>query len=243
MKKTVNKILIILGLSLASFQLAFAASGGVELRKAYINIEDKASLQRGAKLFTDYCLSCHSARFVRFNRVAEDLGLSEEQVMKNLNHLGVKFGSTMEATMTDKYAKKTFGAVPPDLSLVGRSRGADWLYTYLTGFYLDPAKATGFNNIAFKDVGMPNVLWELQGTYKAEHDEQGHVIALEQVKAGKLTPEEFNAAMADLVNFLVYISEPRQVERKKIGIWVLAFLAFFFVIAYAMKKEYWKDVH
>lgn len=234
--------LLIILLALAA-QSVFAAGGGVPLKDANINVGDKASLQRGFKLFTDYCLSCHSAKFVRFNRVAEDLGLTEKQVMENLNHIGVKFGSTMTTAMTREYAKKTFGAVPPDLSLVGRSRGEDWLYTYLTGFYEDKSKPTGFNNVAFKDVGMPNVLWELQGTQAAEFDEHGGLVSLKMIKPGQLSSEEFNAQAIDLVNFLAYISEPRQLERKKIGIWVLAFLSIFFVIAYALKKEYWKDVH
>ena len=240
--KKINKLFAIV-FTFAAMQLVMASEEGIALKTAHINVEDKASLQRGAKMFTDYCLSCHSARFVRFNRVAEDLGLTEEQVMTNLNHLGVKFASPMVVTMDKHYGKKTFGAAPPDLSLVGRSRGADWLYTYLTGFYADPSKTTGFNNIAFKDVAMPNVFWRLQGTQEAVKNEEGHVEELKLVKKGAMEPEEFDAHVTDLVNFLVYISEPRQVERKRLGIWVLLFLSFFFVVAYALKKEYWKDIH
>ncbi|MFK5986631.1 MAG: cytochrome c1 [Pseudomonadota bacterium] len=218
------------------------ASGGVELKSADIDVSDKASLQRGAKLFTDYCLSCHSAKFVRFNRVAEDLGLTEKQVMENLNHLGLKFGSTMTTTMTKEYAKKAFGAAPPDLSLVGRSRGEDWLFSYLLGFYEDKSKPTGFNNTVFKDVGMPNVLWELQGTQLATFDDHGKLTHME-LKAGQQSATEFESSVRDLVAFLSYIGEPRQLERKQIGIWVLIFLSIFFVVALAMKKDYWKDVH
>ncbi|MFK5894320.1 MAG: cytochrome c1 [Pseudomonadota bacterium] len=223
-------------------QSSLASGGGPELKSADIDVSDQASLQRGAKMFTDYCLSCHSAKFVRFNRVAEDLGLSEKQVMENLNHLGVKFGSTMTTSMTKEYAKQTFGAVPPDLSLVGRSRGADWLYSYLLGFYQDKSKTTGFNNTIFKDVGMPNVLWELQGTQKATFDEHGKLIKMD-LEQGQLSPAEFESSVRDLVAFLSYIGEPRQLERKRLGVWVLIFLSLFFVVAYALKKEYWKDVH
>lgn len=223
-------------------QNLMASGGGPELKSANIDVGDKASLQRGAKLFTDYCLSCHSAKFVRFNRVAEDLDLTEKQVMENLNHLGVKFGSTMTSTMTDEYAKKTFGAVPPDLSLVGRSRGEDWLFSYFLSFYQDESKLTGFNNLIFKDVGMPNVLWELQGTQKATFDEHGKLVKMD-LNPGQQSAEEFEASIRDLVAFLSYIGEPRQLERKQLGIWVLIFLSLLFVVAYAMKKEYWKDVH
>jgi len=219
-----------------------ASGGGIELKHMEVNMSDKGALQRGAKLFTDYCLSCHSAKFVRFNRVAEDLDLTEKQVMENLNHLGVKFGSPMETSMTKEYAKKSFGALPPDLSLVGRSRGVDWLYTYLTGFYADPARPTGFNNVAFKDVGMPNVLWELEGTKEATKDEHGMVTGLHLKSEGKLTEAEFDKEVRALVSFLSYMGEPRQHERKVLGAWVLVFLVILFFFAYNLKKEYWKDV-
>ena len=237
-----NSIKLVLASMVIFSQSLMAAGGGVELKSANVDVSDKASLQRGAKLFTDYCLSCHSAKFVRFNRVAEDLGLSEKQVMENLNHLGVKFGEPMIATMTKEYAKKTFGAIPPDLSLVARSRGNDWLYSYLLGFHQDEARPTGFNNLVFKDVGMPNVLWELQGTQKATFDEHGELVKLD-LKQGQQSATEFESSVRDLVTFLSYIGEPRQLERKQLGVWVLIFLSILFVLAYAMKKEYWKDVH
>jgi ubiquinol-cytochrome c reductase cytochrome c1 subunit len=240
--KTFTATLLIMASMLMFSQSLLAAGGGAELMTANVDVSDKASLQRGAKLFTDYCLSCHSAKFVRFNRVAEDLDLTEKQVMENLNHLGVKFGSTMSSSMTKEYAKKTFGAVPPDLSLVGRSRGEDWLFSYLLSFYQDTSKPTGFNNLIFKDVGMPNVLWELQGTQKATFDEHGKLVKMD-LNQGQQSAAEFESSVRDLVAFLSYIGEPRQLERKQLGIWVLIFLSLLFVVAYAMKKEYWKDVH
>ncbi len=148
----------------------------------------------------------------------------------------------MASSMTKEYAKKTFGAVPPDLSLVGRSRGEDWLFSYLLSFYQDTSKPTGFNNLIFKDVGMPNVLWELQGTQKATFDEHGKLVKMD-LNQGQQSAAEFESSVRDLVAFLSYIGEPRQLERKQLGIWVLIFLSLLFVVAYAMKKEYWKDVH
>lgn len=245
MKKT---ILIVLFTSIAmmSAGLVLAAGGGYPTSPANVNVDDKASLQRGAKVFTDYCLSCHSAKYVRFNRVAADLGMSEEQVMDNLNHLGVKFGDTMQATMTDAYAKEAFGAVPPDLSLVARSRGVDWLYTYLTGFYADSAKTTGHNNVIFKDVGMPNIFWKQEGVKKPvyeEHNGDKVLVGVEVVEKGTMEPEAFDTMIRDLVAFMSYIGEPNQSYRKKLGVAVLIFLVVLFGFAYAMKKDYWKDVH
>jgi ubiquinol-cytochrome c reductase cytochrome c1 subunit len=248
MKKTILNLLSAITIAAMSMStgLVMAAGGGYPTTPANNDITDMASLQRGAKVFTDYCLSCHSAKFVRFNRVASDLGMTEKQVMDNLNHLGVKFGDTMKATMSDDYAKEAFGAVPPDLSLVARSRGVDWLYTYLTGFYEDTSKTTGHNNVIFKDVGMPNVFWKQEGVKKAVYEEQNGeqvIVGTEIVKQGTMEPEEFNTMIRDLVNFLSYMGEPNQVYRQKLGIAVLAFLFVMFIFAYAMKKEYWKDVH
>lgn len=240
-----KKFILALVISIAP-ALTFAAGGGAPLLKADIDITDKASLQRGAKAFTDYCLSCHSAKFVRFNRVAEDLGLTEEQVMENLNHLGVKFGDTMQASMTKEYAKASFGAAPPDLSLVARSRGVDWLYTYLTGFYADAKRPLGYNNVVFKDVGMPNVFWRIQGDQAPTYTGEGVskvVTGVSEAKGGTMSPAEFDQLALDLVAFLDYMGEPRKAERKSIGMWVMAFLVFFFFLAYALKKEYWRDVH
>jgi len=245
MKKTIIVVLLTT-IAMMNTGLVMAGGGGYPLTAANVNVDDEASLQRGAKVFSDYCLSCHSAKFVRFNRVASDLGMTEQQVMGNLNHLGVKFGGTMTATMTDAYAKEAFGAVPPDLSLVARSRGVDWLYTYLTGFYADSAKTTGHNNVIFKDVGMPNVFWEQEGVKEAvyeEHDGVKVLTGVKVVKPGSMETEEFNTMIRDLVAFLSYIGEPNQSYRKTLGYGVLIFLVILFGFSYAMKKDYWKDVH
>ena len=245
MKKTIL-ILLLTTIAMMSAGLVMAAGGGYPLSPANVDVDDKASLQRGAKVFTDYCLSCHSAKFVRFNRVADDLGMSGEQVMANLNHLGVKFGSTMQATITDAYAKESFGSLPPDLSLVARSRGVDWLYTYLTGFYADSAKTTGHNNVVFKDVGMPNIFWQQEGIKQPvyeEHNGEKVLVGVEVVEKGTMSAEEFDTMIRDLVAFMSYIGEPNQSYRKTLGYGVLIFLIVLFGFSYAMKKDYWKDVH
>ena len=243
--KKIILVLLLTTIAMISTGLVMA-SGGYPKSPANVDVDDMASLQRGAKVFSDYCLSCHSAKFVRFNRVATDLGMTETEVMDNLNPLGVKFGSTMTAVMTKDYAEEAFGAVPPDLSLVARSRGVDWLYTYLTGFYADSTKTTGHNNVIFKDVGMPNIFWKQEGVKKAvyeEHDGVKTLVGVEVVEKGTMAPEEFDTMIRDLVAFLSYIGEPNQSYRKSLGIYVLIFLFVFFGFAYAMKKDYWKDVH
>lgn len=232
--------------------LAVASSGGVHLDHANVDLSDKASLQRGAKLFVNYCLSCHSAAFQRYNRMGEDLGLTEDQVKGNLMFATEKVGNTMTIAMPAADAKVWFGNPPPDLSVMARARGADYIYTYLRSFYVDEKKAaTGANNTVFPDVGMPNVLWELQGlqkpVYKTEVGADGHethvFAGFEAVTKGTMTSAEFDQAALDLTNFMVYIGEPAQLQRKSIGIWVLLFLGILFVVSYALKKEYWKDVH
>lgn len=245
MKKTIT-ILLLATIALMNTGLLMASGGGYPLASANVDVDDQASLQRGAKVFTDYCLSCHSAKFVRFNRVADDLGMTEKQVMGNINHLGVQFGSTMTAVMTEDYAKESFGSVPPDLSLVARSRGVDWLYTYLTGFYAESGKTTGHNNAVFKDVGMPNVFWKQEGVKEPvyeDHDGTKVLTGVKVVEQGTMSAEEFDTMVHDVVNFLSYIGEPNQSYRKSLGIYVLIFLFIFFGVAYAMKKDFWKDVH
>lgn len=249
MKNVIQALLLTLAI-LGAGQI-MAAGGGYPKTPANIDVDDKASLQRGFKVFTDYCLSCHSAKFVRFNRAATDLGLTEEQVMNNLNHLGVKFGDPMIAVMTEAYAKESFGALPPDLSLIARSKGVDYLYTYLTGFYADPTKTTGHNNVIFKDVGMPNVFWKQEGikepVYEERVNEDGKkekvLVGTKIVEKGTMEQEEFNSMMRDLVAFLSYMGEPNQSYRKRLGVGVLIFLVILFGFTYAMKKEYWKDIH
>ncbi|MCN4143885.1 MAG: cytochrome c1 [Thiohalomonas sp.] len=245
MKKTIL-VMLLTTIAMTNTALVMAGGGGYPKSPANVDVDDMASLQRGAKVFSEYCLSCHSAKFVRFNRVATDLGMTEAEVMDNLNPLGVKFGNTMTAVMTEDYAKESFGAVPPDLSLVARSRGLDWLYTYLTGFYADSSKTTGHNNAIFKDVAMPNIFWKQEGVKKPvyeEHDGTVVLVGVEVVEKGTMAPEEFDTMIRDLVAFLSYIGEPNQSYRKSLGVYVLVFLFVFFGFAYAMKKDYWKDVH
>ena len=240
-----KKLIIALLLGAAPL-LAQAAGGGVHLDAADIDMNDKASLQRGARLFVNYCMGCHSAKFQRYNRMAKDLGLSEEQVKENLMFTTDKIGDTMEIAMKPQDAEKWFGVAPPDLSVIARARGTDWLYTYLRSFYIDESRPFGVNNIVFPDVGMPNVLWQLQGTQKALFaDLDGHKIfeGFELVEPGTMSPGEFDRSMRDLTAFLSYVGEPIQMERRAMGKWVLLFIAVFFVLAYLLKKEYWKDVH
>lgn len=224
------------------------ASEGVPLDKVKIDLHDQASLQRGAKFFVNYCMGCHAASYLRYNGVAKDIGVSNEQMLQNLVFAGEKIGDYMTIAMPTKDAKSWFGTTPPDLSVIARARGNDWLYTYLRGFYIDASRPFGVNNVAFKDVGMPHVLWELQGWQKLvpadEHEIGGHdKPKLEIVTPGTMTPDDYDDAMTDLVNFLAYMGEPAKLERQSLGIKVLLFLAVFFVVAYLLKKDYWKDIH
>jgi ubiquinol-cytochrome c reductase cytochrome c1 subunit len=223
--------------------LAVLASEGVKLDRAPDRATDKAALQNGAKLFVNNCLNCHGASYVRYNRLTE-IGLTEQQIKDNLMFTAEKIGEPMGISMSRKDAKQFFGAWPPDLSLIARSRasgdgsGADWLYTYLRGFYRDDARPTGWNNIAFPSVGMPHVLWELQGEQVMGAD---HKLTL--AKPGKLSPKEYDDAVGDLVAFMVWMAEPQAQFRKQLGVAVLIFLGVFFVVAYAMKRAFWKDIH
>lgn len=231
--------------------LAFASEEGPQLDHLEVDLTNKASLQRGAKLFTNYCLSCHSADYVRYNRVGNDIGLTDDEVKQNLLFAADKVGETMSIAMPKARAKEWFGKAPPDLSVIARARGADWLYTYLRTFYVDPSRPFGVNNKVFPDVGMPHVLAGLQGLQKPVFEthtlpdggEEEVLSGFEPAKPGSMTPAEYDKAVGDLVNFLVYIGEPMQLERQRMGWWVLGFLAVFFVVAYLLKKEYWKDVH
>jgi len=224
-------------ISVTSSQV-YAAGGDVPLDRVELDIYDKASLQRGAQTFVNYCLSCHSASYMRYNRMAKDLGMTDEQVKENLMFASDKIGETMTIAMRPQDAKKWFGVTPPDLSVIARAKGPDYLYTYFRTFYLDPKKAMGTNNVAFPDVGMPHVLWEQQG-YLAK-DKDGH---LEHVSEGSQDTAEYNRTIADLVNFLEYIGEPSKIQRLELGKWVLLYLFIFFLVAYPMKKAFWKDVH
>jgi ubiquinol-cytochrome c reductase cytochrome c1 subunit len=223
---------------------AFAAEGEPELPSAGINLQDQASLQRGARLFLNYCVGCHSLKFQRYSRIADDLGLSEQEVMQNLNFTGGKFGDTVVSHMPEDSAKKWFGKAPPDLSLEVRARTADWVYGYLNSFYLDASRPVGWNNAVFPNASMPFPLWELQGVQTAvKKPGSDEVEKLELSTPGKLTPAQYQQATRDLTNFLAYVSEPAALQRHAYGIWVLLFLAVFTLLAYMLKKEYWKDIH
>lgn len=240
-KRYFSTIALALGL-LVGCVSAMAAEGG--LPSAGTNLSDQASLQRGAKLFFNYCVGCHSLKFMRYSRIGEDLGLSEEEVMKNLNFTGVNFGETIESHMPAADVVKWFGKAPPDLSLEVRAKTADWVYAYLNSFYLDAGRPVGWNNTVFPNASMPNPLWELQGVQTAVRKDGGEEVEkLELSKPGKMSPAEFQQATRDLTNFLEYASEPAALQRKHYGIWVLLFLAVFTFLAYLLKKEYWKDVH
>lgn len=229
--------------------LAFASSK-IKLEEARYDLTDKASLQRGARTFVNYCLSCHSAAYMRFNRLT-DLGLSEEQIEKHLLFSAEKVGDTMTIAMDKKSAKEWFGAAPPDLSVVARSRGADWLYTYMRGFYRDDTRTTGWNNTVFDKVGMPHVLWQAQGAQvlkvekvaAAGHGDTHEKKTLVLEKQGSMTPSEYDAMVSDLVNYLVYMGEPAKPARMQLGIVVLLILGVLFVLSYYLKKEYWRDIH
>jgi ubiquinol-cytochrome c reductase cytochrome c1 subunit len=230
--------------------LAAFANEGSQLQHANVDVSNTASLQRGARNFVNYCLGCHSARYVRYNRLQKDLQLTEGQVTQNLMFTGERIFDTMQNAMVADDAKRWFGNPPPDLSLIARSRGPDYLYTFLKSFYLDPTRPTGVNNRVLPNAAMPHVLWQLQGLQRAvyEGEVKGEKVPtkfekFELVQKGTLTPEEYDGFVRDTVTFLTYIGEPMQLERQTIGFRVLVFLLVFFMFAYFLKKEYWKDVH
>ena len=229
---------------------ARAAGGDIPLLEAKVELGDRASLQRGAKLFVNYCAGCHSAQFVRYSRMGRDLGLSEEQLRANLMFASDKPGDPILATLGEADANAWFGVAPPDLSLSARARGPDWLYTYLMTFYRDESRPFGANNLVFPDVAMPHALVELQGVQaRKEEAGNGHPAAksagelLELVEPGSMSVAEYRRVVRDLVNFLVYVGEPAKLDRYVLGGWVLLFLLVFFVISRLLYKEYWKDVH
>ena len=245
-----KKLLSIIALAGACFAAApvMANEGGYPLEPAPVNTADLSSLQRGAKLFVNYCLNCHSASLMRYNRL-KDIGLTDDQIRDNLLFSADKVGETMTIAMQPKEAKAFFGAQPPDLSVISRARGDDWLYTYLRTFYRDDSRATGWNNLVFPSVGMPHVLWELQGQRAAkfaeteEHGEKVHKFAgFEQLSPGKLSKVEYDQATADLVGFLDWMAEPAQNHRKRLGVWVLLFLGVFTVFAWRLNAAFWKDI-
>jgi len=235
--------------------LAHAAGGGGEApywEQPKINMGDKASLQRGAKLFANYCMGCHQAQYHRWMHVSEDLGIPEDVVEENLiwttDAQGKKdrVGTLMTNAMSNEYGEQVFGKAPPDLTLRARSQGADYVYNFLQSFYLDSDSPTGVNNAVLKGTAMPHVLWPLQGFQKPVYEGEGgdkHIVGFELVKEGKMSPEEYDRAVSDIVNFMEYLGEPARLERTQVGSWVLFFLVIFTGTAYLLKREYWKDVH
>jgi len=229
---------------------AVASTGGALSGHANNDVGNVASLQRGARNFVNYCSGCHSAQYVRYNRLAEDLQISEQQLIANLMFSAQKPTETMTIAMRADDAKRWFGVAPPDLSLIARNRGVDYLYNFLRGFYLDPSRPTGVNNMMLPNAAMPHVLWELQGAREAVFVEEGigegatHKVFKEfrQVTPGSLSAEEYDQFVRDIVDFLAYVGEPMQLERQRLGVWVLAFLLVFGVFAYLLKQEIWKDV-
>jgi ubiquinol-cytochrome c reductase cytochrome c1 subunit len=218
-----------------------AASGHAPLAEARVDLTDHNTLQRGARVFVNYCLSCHSAELMRFSRAAKDIGLPEGVLEKNLLFVADKPSAMMKAAMRPRDAAEWFGVAPPDLSVIARAKGPDYLYTFLTSYYTDPKRLTGVNNLAYPNTAMPHVMWELQGTQRLVQD-HGHQ-SLEVTRAGELGPEEYHRLVNDLVSFMVYMAEPTRLDRQRIGFWVLIFLVFFTWLAYQLKKEYWRDIH
>lgn len=249
-----KKIIFVLITALAFVGGAKANEGGLTWDKAPNKTNDLAALQNGAKLFVNYCLNCHSAAFMRFNRL-KDIGLTEQQIKDNLLFTTEKVGETMKIAMDPKQAKEWFGGTPPDLTVIARSRsgaggtGADYLYTYLRTYYRDDGKATGWNNLAYPNVAMPNVLWELQGQRQPvyeEREEHGHKVSMfkgwQQLAPGTMSPLEYDHAIGDLVGYIQWMGEPAQNTRVRIGVWVLIFLLFMSFAAWRLNASFWKDV-
>lgn len=276
-KNAMTKLGLSLAVALTSIAPAALANSGGKMPPANTRPDNIASVQRGAKLFFNYCVGCHSLQFVRYSRLADDLGLTEEQVMQNLNFTGAKFGDTVVSSMPSADAAVWFGKAPPDLSLEGRSKGPDWVYNYLKSFYIDHSRPLGWNNAVFPGASMPNVLWEMQGSqhaafepkqkkqekcsgtsaegckngvHEVEACAEGRteidgkcLVHLEVETAGTQTAQQFDETARDLTAFLQYAAEPAALQRQKLGVWVVLYLAFFTFLAWLLKKEYWKDVH
>ena len=247
-KKTFVRTLAAFAAGLLVSASALANEGG-NLLHSGTDLGDRASLQRGAQLYMNYCSGCHSLKYLRYSRIGEDLGLSEDQVMQNLNFTGGKIGDQVQVSLTEENAQTWFGKMPPDLSLIARVRGSDWVYTYLKSFYLDESRPLGWNNKLFPNASMPNPLWQMQGLQHAEYGEpdkatgERPVHGLKVTTPGTQTPEQFDQSVRDISTFLEYAAEPAVLKREKLGVWVVLFLAFFTLMAYLLKHEYWKDVH
>ena len=255
-KRTWNSIPCPVTLLLLLTNPCWSAGDSDYLLSADINLTDKKSLQRGARTFVNYCLSCHSASFMRYNRLGRDLHISEDVLKENFMFGTDKMGDTMTIALNRQEAEKYFGVVPPDLSVTARSRGADWLYSYLMTFYRDPSRPNGVNNLTFEDTAMPHVLWQLQGWQEPVYKDVTHrdgrisrvvdyldVVTEPLDKPKPYQDETYEETVSDLVNFMVYLGEPIKLKRKKIGAWTIAYLLVLLVIVYLLKREYWRDVH
>ena len=254
----VKRILVaVAAAALAAGAAPAPAAEGAKLDDVEVNVTDVASLQSGARTFVNYCLNCHSASLVRYNALRQ-IDLTEEQIKDSLMFTAEKIGMPMAIAMTAKDAKSWFGTVPPDLSVIARARGADWLYTYLRTFYRDASTPTGWNNMVYPSVGMPHVLWKLQGEQAlkevpamtrdgkpvvGEDGQPRKLTKLEPLTPGSLSTAEYDRTVYDLVNFLVWMGEPNQLERKRLGVWVLFGLTVLVLLTYFLKLAYWKNVH
>ena len=215
--------------------ISFSADGSYQLDNAKINLDDEQSLQRGARNFINYCLNCHSANYMRYNRLA-DIGLSDDVIKENLLFTAEKTGELMDINMDSTEAKKWFGANPPNLTVTARSRGKDWIYSYLRTFYVDESRELGWNNLVYPNAAMPHVLWELQGAQNLEDNK------LKLTKSGLLSAEEYDQFVLDTTNYMVFMSEPAKLVRHKIGYYVIGFLLILLILVINLKKEFWKDI-
>ncbi|HLU13051.1 MAG TPA: cytochrome c1 [Arenimonas sp.] len=239
----------IFALLLALLPAIGLAAGGAKLEHSGADLSDRASLQRGAGLFMNYCSGCHSLSLQRYSRLGEDLGLTEEQVERFLIRGDAKVGEPINTGIAAGDGEAWFGKAAPDLSLIARAKlgGPDYVYSYLKGFYVDESRPLGWNNTVFPGASMPHVLWELQGiqrpVYDVDAEGQSHLVRLELVKPGRLSPAEYDQVARDISAFLMYVAEPAALKRESIGVWVILFLALFTLVAYLLKAEYWRDVH
>ena len=241
------------GFAVTMFAAFFVAGSAVAqesegLAPANVRVESTASLQRGARLYFNYCSGCHSIKYMSYSRLAEDMHLSPDEVLASFAFTGARIGDQVTSNMPEANARQWFGKAPPDLSLESRAKGQDWIYNYLKSFYLDPTRPTGWNNTVFPNASMPNVLWELQGVQRAQFaaakpGEDAHVEKLDLASKGKLSAVEFDEAARDLTTFLQYVGEPAALKRESMGVWVILYLAAFTFLAWLLKHEYWKDVH
>jgi ubiquinol-cytochrome c reductase cytochrome c1 subunit len=245
-RKMLLRIAIVVG---ALFCATIAIAGeGEGLAPANTRVDNVASLQRGARLYFNYCSGCHSIKYMSYSRLGQDLQLSEKDVLSSFAFTGAKIGDQVMTNMPVDNSQQWFGKTPPDLSLEARAKGPDWIYNYLKAFYLDPTRPSGWNNTVFPNVSMPNVLWELQGLQRADlapakPGEDAHVEKLELISKGKLSAAEYDESARDLTTFLEYVGEPAAIKRESMGVWVILYLAFFTFIAWLLKHEFWKDVH